>query len=133
MNKRRDLRILWNSNSPASNSGYGIETRDILYRLVKDGWNIGISAFYGSQGGPREEVYPSQLNSQLRGLTIKHYPVMSEAWGSDGMFFHGRDFGAHVVFSMQDVWVLDPTYLSKIKTWIPWFPVYKEPLPINLI
>ena len=133
MKKRRELRILWNSNSPTSNSGYGIETRDLLYRLAKDGWQIAISAFYGVQGGPTEIAYPSHLNSQLRGITIKHYPVMSEAWGSDGMFFHGRDFKADVTFAMQDVWVLDPNYLSKIKNFIPWSPIDKEPLPLNVI
>ena len=133
MNKRRDLRILWNSNAPSANSGYSIETRDVLYRLAKDGWPIAISAFYGIQGGPTEIAYPSHLNPELKGVTIKHYPQMSEAWGSDGMFFHGRDFGADVVFSMQDIWTLDPAYLSKIKAWIPYFPVDKEPLPMNVV
>ena len=94
---------------------------------------MAVSAFYGVQGGPTEIAYPSHLNSQLRGVTIKHYPVMSEPWGSDSMYFHGRDWNANVVFAMQDIWTLDPTFLSKIKVFIPWFPVDKEPLPINVI
>src|SRR3990167_11486568 len=133
MKKRRELKTLWNTNAPHSSSGYSIQMRDVLYRLAKNGWPIAISSFYGVQGGPTEISYPSHLNSQLRGITIKHYPVMSEAWGSDGMYFHGRDFNANVVFSMQDVWVLDPNYLSKIKVWIPWAPIDKDPLPLNVI
>ena len=132
MKKRRDLRLLFNTNAPHANSGYSIEMRDVLYRLVKDGWPIAISAFYGVQGGPTEIAYPSHLNPALKGLTIKHYPAMSEAWGSDGMFFHGRDFKADAVFSMQDIWTLDPNFLSKIR-FIPWLPIDKEPLPINVI
>ena len=61
-----------------------------------------------------------KTGTKLKGVIIKHYPVMSESWGSDGMFFHGRDFKADVVMSLQDIWVLDPNYLSKLKTWIPW-------------
>ncbi len=131
--KRRDLKLIVNTNSPHSNSGYGIEMRDVLYRLVEDGWPIAISAFYGVQGGPAYIEYPSHLNPRLKGLQIKHYPQMSEAWGSDGMYFHGKDWGAHVALSMQDVWVLDPQYLSKLPAWIPWFPVDKEPIPPNVL
>ena len=133
MKKRRDLRILWNSNAPAANSGYSIETRDLLYRLAEDGWPVAISAFYGVDGGPVDIAYPDYLNPRLKGITIKHYPKLSEPWGSDAMFFHSRDWKANVVFSMQDIWTLDPSFLSQLPAWIPWFPVDKEPLPINVI
>ena len=131
--KRRDLKLLFNTNSPHSSSGYGIEMRDILYRLVADGWPIAISSFYGVEGGPAYIEYPKNLNPKLEGLKIKHYPRMSEAWGSDGMLFHGRNFGANAIFSMQDIWTLDPQFLSQIPVWIPWFPVDKEPIPINIL
>ena len=132
-NKRRDLRILVNTNAPHANSGYSIEMRDVLYRLVEDGWQIAISAFYGVEGGPAVIKYPPNLNPRFEGLEIKHYPKMSEPWGSDGMYFHGLNWNANVVLSMQDIWTLDPTFLSKIKVWIPWLPIDKEPLPINVI
>src|SRR3990167_2210556 len=131
--KRRDLRILWNSNSPHSSSGYGIQTRDILYRLAEDGWPVAISAFYGVDGGPVDIAYPKGLNPRLEGTIIKHYPKLSESWGSDAMYFHGRDWNAHVVFSMQDAWVLDPSFLSKIPVWIPYAPIDKEPIPQNVL
>ena len=133
MTKRRDLKILWSSNAPHANSGYSIEMRDLLFRLIADGWPVAMSAFYGVQGGPAEIEYPSHLNPKFKGLKMKHYPIMTEPWGSDAMYFHGRDFKANVVFSMQDVWVLEPSYLSKIPAFIPWFPVDKEPIPPNVL
>lgn len=132
-NKRRDLRILFNTNAPHASSGYSIEMRDILYRLKEDGWPLAISAFYGVDGGPTEIAYPSHLNPKLKGITIKHYPRMSEAFGSDSMYYHGIDWKANVVFSMQDIWTLDPTFLSKMPVWIPWLPIDKEPLPMNVV
>ena len=36
--KRRDLRLMWSSNSHWSMSGYGVFTRDLLFRLRDDGW-----------------------------------------------------------------------------------------------
>jgi glycosyltransferase involved in cell wall biosynthesis len=54
---------------------------------------------------------------------------MSDDWGSDAMYFHGNNFGADVVFSMQDVWTLDPNFLSKIKCYIPYCPIDKDPTP----
>ena len=43
-NKRRDLRILWQSNSPSANSGYSVFTRDLLFRLLKDDWKVECSS-----------------------------------------------------------------------------------------
>lgn len=131
--KKRELRLLFNTNAPHASSGYSIEMRDVLYRLAQDGWPVAISAFYGLDGGPTNITYPENLNPKLKGITIKHYPRMGEPWGSDGMYFHGRDWKAQAVFSMQDIWTLDPAFLSKISVWIPWFPVDKEPLPINVV
>ena len=133
MKKRRDLRLLFNTNAPHASSGYSIEMRDVLYRLKEDGWPIAVSAFYGVDGGPTDIAYPDNLNPRLKGITIKHYPKMSEAWGSDAMYFHGQEWGAHAVFSMQDIWTLDPSYLSKLPVWIPWLPIDKEPIPINVV
>lgn len=131
--KRRDLRIMFNTNAPHSSSGYSIEMRDILYRLVADGWLVSISAFYGVDGGPTDIAYPDNLNQRLKGLVIRHFPRMNEGFGSDAMYYHSNNWQAHAVFSMQDIWTLDASFLSKIPRWIPWFPVDKDPLPMNII
>ena len=117
INKRRDLRILWSSNSPTSYSGYGVFTKDLLSRLVKDGWPVAAVAFYGLQGHPVE----------IDGLKI--YPQMAEPFGSDALVAHGLDWRANVIFTMQDVHTLNPSYLQQLKYWIPYFPCDKTPAP----
>ena len=127
--KRRDLRLLFNTNAPHSNSGYAVEMRDVLYRLVADGWPVAVSAFYGVQGAPIYIEYPETLNPKLKGIKLWHYPQMGDQYGADGMIHHAIDFKANAVFSMQDIWTLDPQFLSKLKVWIPWLPIDKSPAP----
>ena len=131
--KRRDLRLLWNTNGIQTNSGYAVEARDLLYRLVEDGWPVAVSAFHGIDAYPVDTLYPKNLNPRFDGLQIKQYPSMGNPYGSDAMFFHGNNYKAHVVMSLQDIWTLDPQFLSKLPTWIPWLPIDKEPIPINVI
>lgn len=131
--KRRDLRLLFNTNAPHTNSGYAVEMRDILYRLVEDGWPVAVSAFHGLEAYPADISYPNNLNPRFKGLKIKNYPSMGNPYGSDAMFYHGNNFKAHAVFSMQDIWTLDPQFLSRLPVWIPWLPIDKEPIPINVV
>ena len=92
--KRRDLKTIWNSNAFWSFSGYGIFSHDLVTRLHKDGWPIACSDFYGLQGNP------------ITVDGILHYPGMDDAFGSDALLMHGRDFGANLFMTMQDVWTL---------------------------
>lgn len=131
--KRRDLRLLFNSNAPHTCSGYAVEMRDLLYRLAADGWPVAVSAFHGIEAYHVDVPYPENHNPRFKDLKIKNYPSMGNPYGSDAMYFHGNNFKADVVFSMQDIWTLDPAFLSKLKVWIPWMPIDKEPIPINVI
>lgn len=123
--KDRRLRIMWNSNAPWSNSGYAVEMRDLLYRLIKDGWPVAEIAFSGLEGSPLG----------LNGLTV--YPKMADTWGSDAMYYHAKHWGANVVFSMQDVWPLNPQFLQMLMNdkipWIPWVPIDQTPAPMGVI
>lgn len=119
--KKRNLRILFNSNAAFSSSGYGVHMKDILYRFIEDGWQVAQSTFYGLEGAPL----------MINGL--KMYPKMADPWGSDAMYFHGKDFKADAVFSMQDVWPMDTNFLKKMQEekipWIPYVPIDQEPVP----
>ena len=86
-------------------------------RIRDAGFPIAMGCFYGLEGG--------SLNID----NIKMYPKMGDAWGGDGMIYHAQDFKADVVFSLQDIWVLDPNYLKQIKRWITILPVDHEPIP----
>jgi len=117
MSKRRDLKIMWNSNAPWTQSGYGVELDYLVKRLNADGWKQAVSCFYGLQGQPIE----------IDG--VKMFPQMNNPWGSDAMYFHGQEWGANVIITLQDVWTLDPQFLSKIPNLVSWVPVDKEPAP----
>lgn len=116
-NQRRDLRILWSSNSPWSFSGYGAFSGQLVSRLHKDGWPIAVNCFYGLEGNPIE----------MDG--IRYYPKMADPYGSDAIIAHGLHWKANVIITMQDVPTLIPEYLQKTKVWIPYMPVDKEPTP----
>lgn len=134
MKKRRDLKILWQSNSPSANSGYSVFSRDLLFRLLKDGWNVECSSM-----GAGVDAYPiflygeDLIDDRFKGLKLKVYPKMHEPYGSDSLVFHGIESKAHVIFTMQDVWPLQPAELSKLRTWISYAPIDKYPVPNNVI
>lgn len=111
--KRRDLKILWQSNAPHANSGYSVFTRDILFRLLKDGWNVECSGM-----GAGIDAYPVILHGEdliddrFKGLKLKVYPKMMDPYGSDSLVNHAVSAKANVVFDMQDVWALNLQDLS---------------------
>jgi len=116
--KDRRLRIIWNANSVWSPSGYGVHMKELLYALVNDGWPTAMIAYYGLEGTAID----------VNGLKV--YPKMGDPWGADGMIYHSADFHANVVFSMMDVWVLDPNKLKQLKIpWIPYTPIDHSPPP----
>lgn len=123
--KDRRLKILWNSNSPHTNSGYASFTRDFVKRAKADGWQIAINAFVGHEGSPRE----------IDG--ILNYPRLADTWGSDGLVYNGRHFGAHVVVHFADSWVLNPQFLAQLnaegRKLIYYVPIDQEPIPPNVI
>jgi glycosyltransferase involved in cell wall biosynthesis len=89
----------------------------LLFRLRDDGWNFAEIAFFGLQGNP----------TKIDDILV--YPAMGDPFGADALFYHSADFGANVAFTMQDIWTLDPNFLSKINTWIPYVPIDKDPIP----
>ena len=131
--KRRDLRILWNSNSVHSNSGYGVFSRDFLFRAARDGWDIAEIAFWGVQGYPLHVSGEDLIDDRFKGTKLKLYPSMDHPYGSDALVGHALDFKANVVFTMQDVPWLDTQHLSQLKYWVPYVPIDKDPCPANVL
>lgn len=131
--KRRDLRILWQANSPHANSGYSVFTRDLLFRLVKDGWPVACAGM-----GAGVDAYRVFLNGEdliddrFKGVKLKVYSKLGDPFGSDALVEHSVDFQANVTFSMQDVWTLQPQFLQRMKVWIPYLPIDKYPIPQNV-
>lgn len=120
MNEHK-LRILWNSNALFSMSGYGQQTAELVPLIANEGYQIANSNFYGQQGG----------KFVLAGLeNVIQYPNMNHTYGSDALVFHGKDFQADIVISLQDIHSLNPQDLQNVGRWIPWVPVDTDPINI---
>lgn len=123
--KRRDLRIILNTNAPFSNSGYGVWAGDFMDRMVKDGWTMALSSFAGLGG------------SVIDYKGYKIYPVLSDPFGSDALVAHSKHFGANVALTMQDVWTLQPMFLQQLQQmkipFIPYVPIDQSPVPPQVL
>lgn len=132
--KRRNLRILWQANAPWANSGYSVFTRDLLFRLLKDGWQVACASM--GAGNDADHVFmhgEDYIDDRFKNLVLDVYPKMVDPYGSDSLIHHTIDYKANVVFCMQDVWTLNPNELSKTRVWIPYFPIDKYPVPQNVL
>lgn len=115
--KKRRLRIYFSSNSSWSPSGYGQQI-SYLAPLIRDaGFELAMGDFFGLEGGSIE--YDG----------IKQYSKIDHAYGEDGIILHANDFNADVVMTLQDIWVLNPDVLNKVKNWIPFVPIDHDPIP----
>ena len=122
-----NLRILYSSNAIWASSGYGVQGKSLLPRLanletVGSRSNIAQFAWYGLQGGIHE----------WEGFKI--YPVGADPYGNDIISSHTKHFGANVVITLIDAWVLQNTG-SKVKPalWLPWLPIDHTPVPAKVL
>lgn len=122
-----NCRLLYSSNAPWSNSGYGVQSRSLLPRLAQlpefgGIQNIAMFAWYGLQGGMHN----------IDGLRV--YPAGMDPYGNDIIDSHVRDFEANLVVSLIDVWVMRDT-ANKVKPalWLPWLPIDHDPIPESVI
>ncbi len=113
------LSVLWSSNAFWSASGYGVQAHSVLPRLQQAGHRVGQFAWYGLQGGV------------LHHDGIPVYPAAFHSFGTDIISGHVKHFGADVVVSLHDIWVLPDSYPELVRParWIPYFPVDHTPIP----
>src|SRR5487761_1566951 len=111
------VRIILHSNldAPWSVTGYGQQTALLAPRLRDAGHEVAISAFWGLAGGP------------LAWEGIPVYPSGDDLYGNDILAGHARHFGADLVITLMDMWVLSPDLLSSLPV-ACWMPVDTRPL-----
>lgn len=118
-----ELRLLYASNAFWAASGYGVQGRSLLPRLaelpeINGRQNIAMFAWYGLQGGVHN----------VEGFQV--YPAGADPYGNDIIGAHTRDFGANVVITLIDVWVLkDIPRRVAPALWCPWLPIDHDPVP----
>lgn len=111
------MRIMWLSNAPWSNTGYGNQTRTFVPRLKSLlGHQMAVTAFYGLEG------------SILQLGDTPVYPKGHTPYGNDVLAAHSAHFEADVTLTLLDVWVLEPKLFGRAR-FVPWFPIDQEPLP----
>lgn len=117
------IRLMYSSNATWVASGYGVQGRSLLPRLaelpeVGGRQNVAQFAWYGLQGGCHS----------VDGFQV--YPAGNDPYGNDVLDSHMKDFGANVLISLIDVWVMKQT-AQKIAPglWCPWLPIDHDPVP----
>ena len=112
------MRIMWHSNAPWAATGYGVQTRLFAPRIRDLGHEVAISAFYGLEGA----------SIQWQGMNV--YPRAFHPYGMDVVAQHAKDFGADIVLTLIDAWVMDPQRITATGAkWVPWFPIDHRDLP----
>jgi len=116
----RPIKVLLVSNSGWSPSGYGTQILSLAPRLRAAGHDIAVLAFFGLQGG------------EITWEGIRHFPAGFKPYGNDVIHLWARKFGADIVVTLIDVWVLRPD-LNRLCRWLPWSPIDHSPIPPNVL
>ena len=111
------MKILVHGNAPYLPTGYGQQMALLVPRLASLGHEVAISAFCGVQGA----------RSNWEGFTV--FPGGLEAYGNDVITGHAQVFGADLVLTLMDAWVLYPDIVSKLNV-ACWMPVDCTPLSV---
>lgn len=109
------MRIVWHSNSPLANTGYGQQTAIFAPRLKALGHDVSISAFWGLGG------------SAIHWDGIKVYPA-DENFGNINLAAIAAHEDADLVITLMDVWVLKSPKLAEVPL-ASWVPIDHAPAP----
>lgn len=114
------LKILLASNSPWVSSGYGVSTSLLVEIFQQLGHEVAVSANFGLEGIKKTE-YKSRYGK------VDVYGRGNDAYCNDVIEAHAYYFGADVVISNMDTWVLN-NWGSRTFAWLPIVPVPEDPL-----
>ena len=120
----RPLRVTWASNAPFANTGYGVQTAQVVQRMHADGHAVSVACNYGLEGTMIDwdgiHLFPRGLSSYSDDV-LEAYSMQWAAGDPDAL---------RVVFTLYDVWVyLQNQSLKKIPRICSWVPVDHQPAP----
>lgn len=114
--------VLWHSNAPTVDSGYGDQTRINAPRVAALVDNLTISAYYGLQGFSLPAT---------DGIAVLH-TAEDDPWGNYTIEGHAQAlFGkpdAGLVITLLDYWVMEPEVMRRMKVGA-WLPIDHDPTP----
>lgn len=119
------MKLLWHSNAPWANTGYGMQTALFVPRIKALGHDVAISSVWGLEGASMTQdgvrVYPGDSNFGNRTLG----PWASHHAGEGEL----RDCQ---VITLVDVWPLKAPALSLLNI-ASWCPIDHEPVPEGVL
>jgi len=129
-NKSASKRILWVSNAPWASTGYGTQTKQVVKRLKRDGYDVAIAANYGLEA---DVTYWESGHGP-----VKIYPRGHEQWSNDVIPAHMFDWtqeapdAENLLITLFDVWVFRG---PKWKDWnvASWTPIDHTPPPPEVL
>ena len=115
--------ILWASNSPYAQTGYGTQTAQVTTRLRDAGHKVAIASNYGLEGAT------SQWES------IPHFPRGFDMYSNDvvpaymQMWKHENPDLAPLLITLFDVWVFKGSAWEQLDQIASWVPIDHFPAP----
>ena len=118
--------VSWYSNSPTSPTGYGVQSEQVLKRLVRDGHSVAILSNYGQDG---------TIGSWDSGFgQVRVYPRGAEPYSQDvtplnHMHWVNQNKNAtNVLITLYDAWVLKGKRYDDLNI-ASWIPIDHLPVP----
>lgn len=121
--------IGWYSNSPKAQTGYGVQTAQVVSRMKRDGLDVAIFSNYGLEGF--EDVWDSGSGP------VPHYPRGYETYSNDVLPAHMDNWiqrnpdQPNLLFTLYDCWVLKGKQYDNYNI-ASWVPVDHLPAPFDV-
>jgi len=120
------VKLLIHSNGPDAKTGYGVQTRLLVDRLVDDGHEVAISATYGQQQACGVGTYVTRS-----GQRVQVFPSYMLVSGEDVVYAHAKQFfGSDEgwIIPLLDMWSMSGKEMADFNA-AAWTPVDHDPVP----
>ena len=122
--------VTWFSNSPTAPTGYGVQSQQVLSRMVRDGLDVAIQSNYGREGvnGTWDSGYglvteyargADAYSQDVTGINHQHHKAMVEK---------EKGKQADLLVTLYDVWILKKDKYKDIPM-ASWTPIDHNPIP----
>jgi hypothetical protein len=118
--------ISWFSNSPYAPTGYGVQTAQVLKRLIRDGYDVAMLSNFGREGVRGEvNVGGKMIPEYARGAELYSQDVTPMNHMHHAMQYPGQK---HLLISLYDQWIMKGEKYDTIPI-LAWTPVDHMPCP----
>lgn len=122
--------ISWFSNSPSAPTGYGMQTAQVLKRLIRDGYDVAMLSNFGREGANGDTV--------VGGKRIPEYARGADVYSNDVTpMNHAHHKMLHpdqpdLLVTLYDVWILKGKRYDDFPI-ASWTPVDHKPIPAGVL